>query len=236
MKKFKMIGNLVFLLIAGLSLTVFLASCDQITGFFSNSWGKGLARDPEKLFPTVTAKNAQKLADETAGDPAAAKVLLKKINEAAKNATGKEKAALRKAGLTAANNASDLTGLILGNASKLEKLKDKSGDAALTEVSDMLKNAGDVNETADLLEDMFKGADSSVYDAMPPDELALAALTLVVAETGEALSADSLNALNQRDNPKAKIALDMITAAQGRGGIFGSMLDGIPTTPTDQNP
>jgi hypothetical protein len=233
MKKFKTIGNLVFLLAAGLSLTVLLASCEQVTGFFSNSWGKGLARDPDKLFPTVTAENAQALADETAGDPAAAKALLKKIADAVKNATGEKRAALLRAGLTAANNASNLTGLILGNASELENLKDEGENDALDTVVGMLKTAGDVNETADLLEEMFADADSSDYNAMPADELVLAALTLVVAGTEEALSADSLKGLNQKaDNPKAQIALDMITAAKGKGSIFDSMLDAIPTTPT----
>lgn len=231
MKKFKRCGYLVFVVMAGLALTVSLASCEQITGFFSNSWGKNLTRDPEKVFPTVTSKNAQKLADETAGDPAAAAVLLRKIKEAAKNATGAEKEALLKAGLTAANNASDLTGLLLGNATKLKNLSDGDTDQALDDLTGIMKQAGNVSDTAQNLEELFKDADAATYNAMPPDELATAAFILAIDEGGE-LTSDKMKELvttepDPEQFPKTKIAYDMISTVKTKDGIFGSFFSGL---------
>jgi hypothetical protein len=227
MKKFKSLGTIALPLIAGLILTVSLASCEQITGFFSSSWGKGLARDPETLFPTISGKNAQELADETAGDPNAAKALLKKIKEAAKNATGKEKEALQKAGLTAANNSSDLMGVVLGNTGELEKLIDnKDPDRALETISGMLQGTGDVSETADSIEELFNGADAATYEAMPSDDLAIAALTLILDETGE-ITKEGIEALDPSDG-KTKVACEMLKAVQkDTKSLFGKNLQGV---------
>ena len=231
MKQFKRRGYFVFLLMAGLTLTVSLASCDQITGFFSNSWGKGLARDPEKIFPTITSKNAQELADETAGDPKAAAALLKKIKEAAKNASGTEKTALLKAGLTAANNAADLTGLLIGNATKLKDLADGDTDEAVNTLSDVMKQAGNVSDTADDLQELFADADSATYNAMPSNELATAAFILAL-DAGSELSADKIKdlatATPNLEDQKAEIAAGMINAVKNdKDSLFGKLFTDI---------
>jgi hypothetical protein len=234
MKKFERRAHFVFPLAAGLILTVFLASCGQITGFFSNSWGKGLARDPEKIFPAITGKNAQQLADETAGDPAAAAALLKKIKEAAKNASGAEKEALLKAGLTAANNASDLTGLLIGNATKLKDLSSADTDKALEDLSGIMKQAGNVSDTANDLQELFGGADSSTYNAMPPNELATAAFILALDETKTSdLSAEKIKDIVKNDPdpenyPKTKTAYEMIkTVKNDKDSLFGKIFADI---------
>jgi hypothetical protein len=232
MKKFKRRAYFVLLLTAGLALTVSLVSCEQITGFFSNSWGKGFGRDPEKIFPAVTGKNAQELADETAGDPAAAAALLKKIKEAAKNASGAEKEALLKAGLTAANNASDLTRLLIGNATKLKDFADGNTDQALNNLTDIMKQAGNLSDTADDLAELFADADAATYNAMPPNELASAAFILAFDE-GNGLDADSVKELVKTDPdpddfPKTKIAYDMISAVKNKeDSLFGSFFKDV---------
>jgi hypothetical protein len=230
MKKFKSLGTIVLPLIAGLLLTVSLASCEQITGFFSSSWGKGLARDPDKLFPTVSGKNAQDLADETAGDPEAAKALLKKIKEAAKNATGAEKEALQKAGLTAANNSSDVMGVVLGNATKIKNLIDDP-DGALDEVTSLINQAGDVKQTADDIEELFTGADAATYESMPSDQLTIAALTLLIDEAdGGTIDKNTINELNPANGgDKTTIAYEMLKAAKkDKNSVFGDMLKNLP--------
>jgi hypothetical protein len=236
MKRFKMMKAFLFPLTAGLILTFSLASCEQVTGFFSSSWGKGLTRDPAKLFPDVNAKNAQSLADETAGDPEAARALLKKIREAAAKAQGKDKEALLKAGLTAANNSSDVMGTVISNAGKLEKITNaENPEQALAEVKEMLEGLDDVQETAADLEALFEGADAATYEAMPPDELAIAALTLALAG-GVEISKQGIQDIDPNKGGKIKIAYEMLKVVKSdEDSFFGGngVFDDLPEEGTE---
>ncbi|MDR3139088.1 MAG: hypothetical protein LBT95_05370 [Treponema sp.] len=175
--------NPLVLLGIGLVLMVLLGSCDTITGFFSKSWGSGLARDLAKLLPPITAKNAEDLANDTAGDPNRAKIVAEKIREALEKATDPaEKAALLRAGLIAANNASDLITVMMGNI-------DTFSDPTTTTVGTVLgkvQEAGNLQDNAQLVSGLLDAAGPETSLAgVSQDSLVLAAATLLLADAQE---------------------------------------------------
>jgi hypothetical protein len=169
----------------GLFLMVLLVSCEDITGFFSKSWGSNLERDLGKLLPPITTKNALALANDTVGDPKRAKLVAEKILEAlAKTTDPAEKAVFLNAGLIAANNASNLITVMLGN---IDTFSDPKVDMGT--VLEKVQAAGNVQANADLISRMLTAAaDDTGHVALTgisQDNLVLGAVTLLLADAQE---------------------------------------------------
>jgi hypothetical protein len=146
------------LVVAGFSLI----SCEGVTGFFSNSWGENLKRDPKILVGDVKPSNVKEMVKTFVGDPEASKALLEEISKKAKDYTGTDKVVLQSAGLTAAVNASELGTTILESAGKFLNNSDTDEEEAMKKVADALNGLPNVTEIADDLETLF-GAPSGGY-------------------------------------------------------------------------
>ncbi|MDR1108944.1 MAG: hypothetical protein LBL19_07915 [Spirochaetaceae bacterium] len=168
---------------AGLFLTILLTSCEAVTGFFSTSWGSKFQRDLARLLPPISAQNALELAEDTAGDPEKAKIVAKKITEALLKTTDPgERKALLKAGLVAANNASRLITVMMGN---IDTFSDPQ--VSLGTILEKIQDAGDVPGNAALISGILDagGVDITNSDALAgisQDNLVLAAVTLLLAD------------------------------------------------------
>jgi hypothetical protein len=225
--------NLLTLLGIALFLMILLGSCDAITGFFSTSWGAGLARDQAKLLPPITAKNAEDLANDTAGDPKRAKLVAEKILEALKKtADSAEKAALLKAGLIAANNASNLITVMMGN---IDTFSDSKTDVGT--VLGKIQEAGDIRNNAELVSGLLDAAGSETSLAgVSQDNLVLAAATLLLADAQENNYTDPTTQEEYLDDfagkkadetaltKKQKQAITLAGAAANKDGVLKEVL------------
>jgi hypothetical protein len=170
----------------GFFLTILLTSCEAITGFFSTSWGSKFERDQARLLPPISAQNALALAEDTAGDPERAKIVAKKILEALSKTTDPaERAALMKAGLVAANNASYLLTVMMGNIDTFSDPK-----VTLETILGKVQGAGDVQGNAQLISEILEagGAGSTNTAALAgisQGNLVLGAVTLLLADAQE---------------------------------------------------
>jgi hypothetical protein len=167
------------MVILGLSLI----SCEDVTGFFSHSWGEDLKRDPSKLVGDVKPSNVKDMVKTFAGDPEASKALLKEISKKAQAATGKDKAILQSAGLAAAANASGLGTTILSSAGDFLSDNDEE---AIDKLTNMLDDFPNVTAIADDLVTLFgePGSDN-IYPHIDPDagnDLVMAAVICLLAD------------------------------------------------------
>ncbi|MDR2177421.1 MAG: hypothetical protein LBP20_05200 [Treponema sp.] len=165
---------------------VLLASCNL--GFFANSMGKDLARDPSTI--TVTAKNVDALLKESRGDPKASKGILDNIAEQLKNNPNPDPK-LQAAAVTAANQAAGLGELVLENiGTVLEDPENVSYENLLDEV---LKSA-DEKDIKGVSEQITASLGRAVTSGNPPKftgnfidgvsgaDLTQLAFTLILAE------------------------------------------------------
>jgi hypothetical protein len=219
-----------------------LGSCDAITGFFSTSWGSNLERDLGRLLPKITAKNAADLANDTAGDPKRAKLVAEKILEALKNTTDPaEKAALLNAGLIAANNASNLITVMMRN---IDAFSNSTGNVET--VLEKVQAAGDVTANADIISGLLTASgadtDSTLLAGASQDNLALAAITLLLADAQEQdyeTAADQKDYLDEFEakkgdasqlTDKQKGAIVLGVAAGKKDGVLKDVLDDLKLT------
>lgn len=167
-----------------------LSSCQQ---FFTTSWGTPLARDPKDLIAPVTAENVEDQLEAAKNDPAVAAALLDKIADAVKDASAADKPVLQAAAVDAASSASGIGAAVLENSDALIDALNNSGDVLAVVDSALagLSGAADAGATLlDVIPDPV--ADKDAFDAFvaaaTPDQLAMAAVTLVV---GEAVAASA---------------------------------------------
>jgi hypothetical protein len=178
-----------------LSLAAALVLCAVLLGscldFFTNSWGKEMARDPGTI--TVTSKNVNALLKESRGDPAASRGILDKIAAELKGNPNPDPT-LQAAAITAANQAAGLGELVLGSINTvledpdnadfdelLKKIEDetkgKELDKISTNVTDSLSSAVTTGTNGPVLTGAF-------VDSVSDGDLALLAMTLVMGELG----------------------------------------------------
>jgi hypothetical protein len=164
-----------------LCLITTLTACEGTSKFFSTSWGSGLEREQERLIPKITAGNAQKLATDSAGDKKQAKRVAEKIQDAlSKTNNPAEQAVLVNAGLTAANNASDLIMVILGNLTAFLE-----PPVTTEKILKKIQTAGDVQTNAGIISGLLDAGNvvnNTALTGASPDNLALAAVTMLLAD------------------------------------------------------
>jgi len=221
-KHFIIFATIVF---AGL---VLFASC---TDFFSASWAKWAARDPDKLIPKVTTGNVNDLVAKAENNPDLSLALLKKIQDAANSASGNEKLKLQSAALGAATNAVGLGQAVLGAAGSLTSL---SGDTQtqIEDAKNMVLNAINSLQNLDATSSALVSIVPNPYDAdgnITPEfqafsdtasanDLAMAAAVLIAGQ-----AKNYVNDPNNSDDPD-----DYISS-------LGNRIDGTSTDPlTDQ--
>jgi hypothetical protein len=213
-----------------------LAACEAVGGFFSSSWGSGLKRDQQKLLPKINAGNALELAQDSAGDKEKARLVAEKIRDTlATTENAADQKVLLEAGLIAANNASDLVMVMMGN---INAFKDPA--VTMGTILDKIQAAGDVQANAGLISgllDAGKAETSADLAGFAQDELVLAAVTLLLADAqsgGKTAPADQEAYLQDFDQKKQKSqglsdkqkkALVLAKAAAQNPGPFTSMLD-----------
>jgi hypothetical protein len=238
MKRTKTGRDFLVLFGTGLFFMILLGSCDAITGFFSTSWGSSLERDLERLLPKITAKNAVELANDTAGDPKKAKLVAEKILEALKNTTDPaEKATLLNAGLIAANNAGNLITVMMSN---IDAFSNSNGNVETS--LEKFQAAGDVKANAELISGLLdaSGADTdpTLLAGVAQDNLALASITLLLADAQEQNYVDASGQKEYLDqfeadktsdpsvlSPKQNKALNLAQVAGGKkDGILKNVL------------
>jgi hypothetical protein len=211
------------------------------TEFFSTSLAPWAARDPDKLIPKVTVSNVGGLIEQAENDPDLSLALLKKISDAAKNASGGDKAELQNAALEAATNASGLGQAVLGRAGEIASLETpEDAQKLLTNaINDMtnLEAAASVL-TGTLPDPSDAPAFQSFVDAASPDDLATAAALLLAGEAKK--SGDIDNYIDGFDkngssqlSPAEELAVKMAEAAMdkytatGAGGPLEDLLSGL---------
>jgi hypothetical protein len=146
-----------------------LISCEAVTGFFSNSWGENLKRNPKNLVSDVNSSNANEMVKTFMGDPKASKALLEAIVGKARNAQGAEKVTLQKAGLTAAINASELETTIIKSAGNFLSNSDSDEDQ-IGKIAETLQDLPDITGIANDLESLFGTPSSgSTYSGFGKD-------------------------------------------------------------------
>jgi hypothetical protein len=216
---------------------VLLASCSD---FFTTSWGK--ARDPGTI--TVTTKNVKSLLKESKGDPTASRGILEKIaEELEKNPNQPE---LQTAAITAANQASGLTGLVLDNIGDVLNANEDTFTTLLGDIQETAKeNKLDeisVNVVNSLGPAVTTGKPQFIpgvaeKDKVSDAELAQLALTLILAESekasqdidayiaawGTGKSLDSASGLSESELILAAIAHELAS----RPGKLGSMISDL---------
>jgi hypothetical protein len=219
-----------------LILTAALGSCDSVGGFFSASWGSGLKRDQEKLLPGINAGNAKELAHDSAGDTEKAGIVAEKIRDALeKTNDAAERKTLLEAGIIAANNASDLVTVVMGNINALK-------DPTLDRILDKTQAAGDVQANAGLISgllDAGQAENAGDLAGVAQDDLVLAALTLLLADAqaaGKTAPDDQAAYIEdfgkKKQNPalltdKQRKALLLAGAASRNPGPFIDMLESL---------
>ncbi|MDR2096523.1 MAG: hypothetical protein LBP76_13555 [Treponema sp.] len=218
-----------------------LISCEGVTGFFSSSWGEGLKRDPANLMGDVKPSNVKEMVSTFAGDSEASKALLKKIVDAAANATGQDKADLQSAGLTAAVNASGLGTTILSSAGAF--LNDDDDDETQRDkLTDVLNDLPDVQDIAGDIGTLFQSRPmGDIYpniDENAGNDLVMAAVICLLGDyqgqEGEGLEKymDQFASKVQENtvdsfNPKQKTAYYLLKTAKNvkTGEVLGEVLN-----------
>jgi hypothetical protein len=225
------------MVILGLSLI----SCEDVTGFFSHSWGESLRRDPKKLVGDVTSSNVKDMVKTFAGDPEASKALLDEIVKAAANAkTPQEKGALRSAGLTAAANASGLGTTILSSAGAF--LNSDNDEDEFDKLTDVLNGLSDIQDIAEDIVELFDGGVSDgIYpniDENAGNDLIMAAVICLLGDYQDKDSDDleeymesfaeyvDPDRVSDSFNPRQKTAYYLLKTAKKNGaeGVLGDLL------------
>jgi hypothetical protein len=167
MKMIKGRGFFIRLILLGALAAVGLSliSCEDVTGFFSNSWGKEFKRDYGSF--EFKVDDVKDMVKTYAADQEASRVLLGKIKDAANNATGLEKGQLQSSGLAAAKNASGLGTTILEKAGDFlneGEDDDEALDKLTKVVEDLSKN--DVQGIAKDIQDLMgiPGSDGTYHN------------------------------------------------------------------------
>jgi hypothetical protein len=171
-----------------------LVSCAD---FFTNSWGKGSARDPGTI--KVTSGNVKDLLKEAKGDTEASRGILNKIAEKLKGDPNPDPT-LQRAAITAANQAAGLGQVVLENVGTLTDAV--SGNADKNVIENLLKAVEDgaqgnkITEVSDSVNAVLKPAvktkdgkptlNKDVIAPVPDSELLLLATTLILAEAEKA--------------------------------------------------
>ena len=169
-------------------LLAVLTAFSSCSDFFSNSWAKWAARDPNKLIPRVSLDNIDDLLKMAENDPDLSLAILKKLKNAADGASSDEdKAKLQSAALEAAINAVGLGQAVISTAGKLTGL---NGDDPETEAKDLIVDAinglTNLEETSAALISVLPPVGSPEFDnfasTASANDLAMAATVLVAGE------------------------------------------------------
>ncbi|AEF80687.1 hypothetical protein [Leadbettera azotonutricia] len=172
------------------------------TEFFSTSLAPWAARNPDNIIPAVTTGNVDELIAMTENNPDMSLAVLKKIEDAAKNATGDAKTALQTAALEAAVNATGMGSAVLNNVDKLVTVdEDNAKKLVLDAIHDMKNLDASCKTLMGILPPpppiTYPPTPDPAFDAFTananPDELAMAAAMLLAGE------------LNKQDDPEAYI-------------------------------
>ncbi|MDR1443941.1 MAG: hypothetical protein LBI94_03575 [Treponema sp.] len=221
---------------------VLLASCSN---FFTTSWGKDWARDPSTI--KVTTKNVKSLLKESKGDAKASRGILDKIAAELKNNPNQPE--LQAAAITAANQASGLTELVLENINLVLNSDSQSEDTfnkLLTEVQGTAKNNDMKGISDNIVTSLGPAVTSSgkpqftpgVIDDVSDAELAQLALTLILAESesqstsvedylagwGTSKKTDDATTLS---SPSESIIAAVANELTRRGGELGNNISGL---------
>ena len=224
-----------------------IVSC---TDFFSTSWAKFAARDPNKLIPAVTAGNVNDLVAQTENNPDLSLAVLKKIQSAVNGgASDADKQKLQNAALEAAVNAAGLGQAVLGTVSQLNNIDlSDPGTAAGDALDIVLKAVGNMKNldaTSQALiatlpdpNDPTKNGDFDTWAAgASADNLAMAAAVLISGEINKN-GKDILNNLpaspgsgTGTDSENLALAMALATTLDGRvdqlSGPMKSVLQGL---------
>lgn len=239
-----------FFITVTLAFTAVFTSC---TDFFSNSWARWAARDPDKLVPKVTAGNVDELIATAENNPDLSLAILKKIQAATNGASEDDKLKLQSAALGAAANAAGLGQAVLGAAGQLTSLSGDNSEDDIKDATDMLLNAinGMKNleaSCAALCGILPDPADQAAFDAFTAaasaNDLAMAAAMLIAGEvknqvnndvTPEEYLEDIKNRIEQGDDLKESEnlarAMALAAAIPGRenelSGPLKDVLEGL---------
>ncbi|MDR2258061.1 MAG: hypothetical protein LBE14_02805 [Treponema sp.] len=205
-------GNIVYVGIFFMVLPLFF-SC---TDFFSTSLASWAARSPDSLIPTVTAGNVDELIANSENNPDMSLAVLKKIEDALKNAGSGEASALQAAALGAAANASGFGSAILNKADDISKIMEDK-DNAKGMVVDAIQDMPNLKETSETLTTILPKPGTGEFDAFVekanPDDLATAAAVLLAAEAkGKENYIDTFDP-GAADTESAKLAVELARAA-----------------------
>lgn len=220
-----------------------LSSCQQ---FFTASWGTAFVRDPSTLVGNLDADNAAELVDSAKSSPDLSLALLESMDEVIADASAAEVPALQAVAVDAAVNASGVAGAIVEQVQPVleivmgEDLSDPTVQEDLVNIVetalgslDNLAAAG-AGLTAVLPDpDADPTAYAAFVDAATPDQLAMAAVTLLAsAAEASPLSLTDFVASIDPSSPSAdvKLAVDLANsaateyAADGGTGPLASIL------------
>ncbi|MDR3248428.1 MAG: hypothetical protein LBT39_06545 [Treponema sp.] len=176
-------------LVLSLGMIFLLASCAD---FFTTSWGLAAARDTSKI--EVNADNIKQLLRDANGDKKTSKVILGKIaDKLESNTNPNSEPELRVATVKAANQASGLGQLVLGEIDKV--LADGADEDALNALVDAIQDGAKENKLGEIAEDVGRSLlpvttgtkpvfAGDFIDDVSTSDLTLLAVTLILAESG----------------------------------------------------
>ena len=214
--------------------------CFSCTDFFTTSLFPWASRNPNDIIPKVTKDNVDDLIELFENDPDGSLALLKKIKDAAGEASGDEKNQLLGAALEAAVNASGLGQAIISAAGNINNLKDEEDvRGMLLETMDKLTN---LEETSAILSGMLpKPGDYPDHpnpeflefcDKAKTEDLAMAAVVLLLGVASKscdgdfnALLDDPLKFLDNKnldfkDSVELAQAMALVAAIKGKDEIL----------------
>jgi hypothetical protein len=224
-----------------------LLLCVSCTDFFSTSLAPWAARDPSKLVPAVTTGNVDELIALAENNPDMSLEVLKKIKNAAENASPEDKAKLQAAALEASVNASGLAQAVLNNAGEIASIEntDDAKKLVLDAINSMpnLEDAGAllnqiIPPPADPLHPEDDPAFTSFTDNASVDELAMAALVLIAGEAKQTANSggsasledyiDSVDPANPTVSQELAVAMALAATVAGRADeLSGPMRDAL---------
>ncbi|MDR2617293.1 MAG: hypothetical protein LBC62_00345 [Treponema sp.] len=211
------------------------------TEFFSTSLAPWAARDPDKLIPKVTANNVDGLLAQAENDPDLSLALLKKISDAAGNASSGDKAKLQNAALEAATNAAGLGQAVLGRAGEIASVDNP--DDAKNLLTNAINDMSNLEAAASILTNTLPDpandtALKNFTDTASPEDLATAAALLLAGEAKKSGDIDGyINSSFNKDSPDLSpaenLAVKMAEAAKdkytdtGANGPLKDLLSGL---------
>jgi len=175
----------------------FMFSC---TDFFTSTWFPWAARDQSSLIPKITLDNIDELLQMFEDDPDGSYALLQKLKDSKGGLSDDEWNELLGASLGAAANAVGFGQAVIGAAGNIGNIENLDGvqDVLL----DALNSLSNVEGTGDILSEILPPPGTEAFDTFTDnassEDLAVAAMILVLGEVSKAVDGDFEDFL---DNP-----------------------------------